>query len=73
MLGNNLQQTTPADDIFRCIFFLGTLRVKTNLCINEKLEHFQLQVFKVSQSMSTKSSIGRPPSLSLGYLSFIKS
>ena len=30
MLDNYLQQTTPADDIFRCIFFLGTLRVKTN-------------------------------------------
>ena len=27
MLGNYLQQTTSADDIFRCIFFLGTLRV----------------------------------------------
>ena len=27
MLGNNLQQTTSADDIFRCIFFLGALRV----------------------------------------------
>ena len=27
MLGNYLQQTTSADDIFRCIFF-GTLRVK---------------------------------------------
>ena len=26
-LGNNLQQTTSADDIFRCIF-LGALRVK---------------------------------------------
>ena len=24
MLGNYLQQTTSADDIFRCIFFLGT-------------------------------------------------
>ena len=30
MLGNYLQQTTSADDIFRCIFFLGALRV--NLC-----------------------------------------
>ena len=30
MLGNYLQQTTSADDIFRCIFFLGTLRV--NIC-----------------------------------------
>ena len=28
MLGNYLQQTTSADDIFRYIFFLGTLRVK---------------------------------------------
>ena len=32
MLGNYLQQTTSADDVFRCIFFLalllGTLRVK---------------------------------------------
>ena len=27
-LGNYLQQTTPADDIFRCIFFFGALRVK---------------------------------------------
>ena len=31
MLGNYLQQTTSADDIFRCIFFLGTLRVKKYL------------------------------------------
>ena len=30
MLGNYLQQTTSAD-IFRCIFFLGALRVKINL------------------------------------------
>ena len=29
MLGNYLQQTTSADNIFRCIFFLGTLRVKS--------------------------------------------
>ena len=27
MLGNYLQQTTSADDIFRCPFFLGALRV----------------------------------------------
>ena len=31
MLGNCLQQTTSADDIFRCIFFLGALRVKVNM------------------------------------------
>ena len=29
MLGNCLQQMTSADNIFRCIFFLGALRVKT--------------------------------------------
>ena len=28
MLVNFLQQTTSADDIFRCIFFIGALRVK---------------------------------------------
>ena len=27
MLGNYLQQTTSADDIFRCIYFLGALRI----------------------------------------------
>ena len=27
MLGNYLQQTTSADNIFRCIFFLGALMV----------------------------------------------
>ena len=28
ILGNYLQQTTSADDIFRCIFFLSALSVK---------------------------------------------
>ena len=28
MLSNYLQQTTSADNIFRCIFFLDALRVK---------------------------------------------
>ena len=28
MLDNYLQQTTSADDIFRCIFFLGALRFR---------------------------------------------
>ena len=28
MLGNYLQQTNTAGNIFRCIFFLGALRVK---------------------------------------------
>ena len=28
ILGNNLQQTTSADDIFRCIFFLALSELK---------------------------------------------
>ena len=38
MLGKYLQQTTSADNIFRCMFFLGTLRVKlTSFIIYAKL------------------------------------
>ena len=33
MLGNYLQQTISADNIFRCIFFLGALRVNYSLLI----------------------------------------
>ena len=32
MLGIYLQQKTLADDIFRCIFFLGTLRANKDTC-----------------------------------------
>ena len=31
MIDNYLQQTTSADDIFRCIFFFGALRVKVGI------------------------------------------
>ena len=31
MLGNYLQQKTSAEDIFRCIFFLGALRVNSHI------------------------------------------
>ena len=34
MKGNYLQQTTLADDIFRCIF-LGALRVNKRLSVNQ--------------------------------------
>ena len=38
MLDNYLQQTTSADNIFRCIFFLGALRVEmkwlNKMCIS---------------------------------------
>ena len=46
MLGNNLQQTTSAEGIFRCVFFLGALRVKLELikktCRSEMLHYFVL-------------------------------
>ena len=35
MLGNYLQQTTSADEICRCIFFLGALRVNALLVSSE--------------------------------------
>ena len=38
MLGNYLQQTTSADAIFRCIFFLGAFRV--NIPVNS-YGHFE--------------------------------
>ena len=31
MIGNYFQKTTSVDDIFRCFFFLGALRVKRRL------------------------------------------
>ena len=37
MSSNFLQQTTSADDIFRCIFFLGALRVKIELAESKSL------------------------------------
>ena len=38
MLGNYLQQTTAADDIFRCIFFVGALRVNVK-CVAVNPSH----------------------------------
>ena len=38
MLGNYLQQTTSADNIFRCFFFLGALRVES-LAIAQHVYH----------------------------------
>ena len=42
MLGNYLQQTTSADDIFGCVFFLGALRVKR---VYPNLLHVLFDVF----------------------------
>ena len=47
MLGNYLQQTTSANDIFRCIIFLGALRV------NEKIQHYSES--KIALKMTLKS------------------
>ena len=43
-LGNYLQQTTSADDIFRCIFFHGALRVNSKfyLCSQIYLKPIKL-------------------------------
>ena len=44
MLGNYLQQTTSTDDIFKCIFFLGALRVKDFIILNQ-LMFFSIIVY----------------------------
>ena len=43
MLDNYLQQTTSADDVFRCIFFLGALRVKIHKATSE---NFRVSTFE---------------------------
>ena len=52
MLGNYLQQTTSADDIFRCIVFLGALRVK--LMVN-KIEKKIFRKFHRSTEQRSKA------------------
>ena len=37
MLGNDLQQMTSADDIFRCIFLLGAVWDKSKISVSETL------------------------------------
>ena len=70
MLGNDLQQTTSADVIFRCIFFLGALRVncfKSMPCpivmIREKQHYLQVAMF--IQKMLTSSCFSRKVSVNL--------
>ena len=41
MLGNYLQQTTSADVIFRCLFFLGALTL--SLPSNSKKQYFSVK------------------------------
>ena len=42
MLGNYLLQTTSADDIFRCIFFFGALRVNNSSFLFSSEKHIIL-------------------------------
>ena len=51
MLDNFLQQTTPADDIFRCIFFLAALWVNKGVFI---LEDAQVKRQKLASLKSEK-------------------
>ena len=50
VLGNYLQQTTSADDIFRCIFFLALLRV--NLLCTVKPQKFELLFFEMLANLN---------------------
>ena len=70
MLGNYLQQTTSADEIFRCIFFLGALRVpslyeycydhtlgaQTNFCLKGLKHHEICNPISLSLSLSLSLS-----------------
>ena len=57
MLGNYLQQTNSADDIFRCVFFLGALRV--NLIIHFHV--FRMNCFySIQEQKGVKGSLGNP-------------
>ena len=50
MLGNYLQQMTSADNIFRCIFFLGHLRVEAA----ESVAVHHCKVYSVNFSLEKK-------------------
>ena len=58
MLGNYLQQTTSAVDIFRCILFLGALRVKKYSFVEECVSDIQLEI-ELYSGMAHFSSLSR--------------
>ena len=47
MLAIYLQQTTSADDNFRCIFFLGALRVKCKVFFLASINPWKSIVFEI--------------------------
>ena len=55
IFGSYLQQTTSADVIFRCIFFVGALRVKINFLIS-KQNHM---LWELAYLMNTQITILR--------------
>ena len=68
MQGNYLQQTTSADDIFRCIFFLGALRVNMQYlsepfriqysCINQYSRPIHCFYFSLASQANYLSNLG---------------
>ena len=58
ILGSYLQQTTSADDIFRCIFFLGALMVKVQNFQNPELQKFKSKnlqyAYKICKTVKLK-------------------
>ena len=63
MLGNYLLHTTSADDIFKCIFFLGALR------IDPEAESFKRMLFMESCAVI---QLMVSPSVSLSFYEFAK-
>ena len=55
MFGNYLQQTTSADNIFRCIFFLGHLRVEAA----ESVAVHHCNVYSVNFSLGKKAYLNK--------------
>ena len=71
MLGNYLQQTTSADDIFRCIFFLALYGVNTFLTSHDRsILSFKAPI--TTNSVDTDQTALGPHCLSL-YILFTKS
>ena len=63
MLGNYLQQTTSADDIFRLIFFLGALRVNMFVHVCRWAETYNFEVMEGLLSDPPKcAACGEPAS-----------
>ena len=69
MLGNYLQQTTSADNIFRCIFFLGTLRVNVHSILTSNIKHTaakEIYIFHID--FSPKKIVAKYDMMVAGYL-----